>query len=252
MNSFYSQQACCNVRWQDLPGSGDPVVFIHGLGCASSYEYPRVVCDPQFGARRAILIDLPGSGYSDKPEHFLYRTSDQAMVVVELLNHLNIDAFWLYGYSMGGSIAIETAGLTENRIRGLIVSEPNFHAGGGMFSRAIAAQSEASFIETGYHTMLAAEASAWAGCLRSNAPYAVWRGAASLVAGVTPDWSARFLALKCPVTLLFGELSLPDAEAEEMRQQGVQILVIPAAGHSMSWENPSALARALSDCVSEE
>lgn len=57
MNSFYSQQAGCTVRWQDLPGHGDPVVFIHGLGCASSYEYPRVVCDPLFGARRAILID---------------------------------------------------------------------------------------------------------------------------------------------------------------------------------------------------
>lgn len=45
MNSFYSQQAGCTVRWHDLPGSGEPVVFIHGLGCASSYEYPRVVRD---------------------------------------------------------------------------------------------------------------------------------------------------------------------------------------------------------------
>jgi len=125
MNSFYSQQAGCTVRWQDLPGHGDPVVFIHGLGCASSYEYPRVVCDPQFGARRAILIDLPGSGYSDKPEHFSYRTCDQALVVVELLTHLILDAFWLYGHSMGGSIAIETATLIQHRLRGLIVSEPN-------------------------------------------------------------------------------------------------------------------------------
>ena len=59
MNSFYSQQAGCTVRWQDLPGFGDPVVFIHGLGCASSYEYPRIVCDTRFGGRRAIRIDLP-------------------------------------------------------------------------------------------------------------------------------------------------------------------------------------------------
>jgi pimeloyl-ACP methyl ester carboxylesterase len=47
-------------------GSGDPVVFIHGLGCASSYEYPRVVHDPLFGARRADSYRFPGSGYSDK------------------------------------------------------------------------------------------------------------------------------------------------------------------------------------------
>lgn len=109
MNSFYSQQAGCTVRWHDLPGSGDPVVFIHGLGCASSYEYPRVVRDPLFGARRAILIDLPGSGYSDKPEHYSYKTTDQAHVVAELIDHLKLDSFWLYGHSMGGSIAIETA-----------------------------------------------------------------------------------------------------------------------------------------------
>ena len=109
MNSFYSQYAGCTVRWQDLPGSGEPVVFIHGLGCASSYEYPRIVCDARFGARRAILIDLPGSGYSDKPTHYGYRTSEQAQVVAELLNHLKLDTFWLYGHSMGGSIAIEAA-----------------------------------------------------------------------------------------------------------------------------------------------
>ncbi|MCL7707459.1 alpha/beta hydrolase, partial [Enterobacter kobei] len=101
MNSFYSQQAGCTVRWHDLPGSGEPVVFIHGLGCASSYEYPRVVRDLQFGARRAILIDLPGSGYSDKPEHYSYHTTDQARVVAELIDHLELDAFWLYGHSMG-------------------------------------------------------------------------------------------------------------------------------------------------------
>jgi pimeloyl-ACP methyl ester carboxylesterase len=146
MNSFYSQQAGCTVRWHDLPGSGDPVVFIHGLGCASSYEYPRVVRDPLFGARRAILIDLPGSGYSDKPEHYSYKTTDQAHVVAELIDHLKLDAFWLYGHSMGGSIAIETAGLLASRVKGLMVSEPNFHAGGGMFSRSIAAQTEQQFL----------------------------------------------------------------------------------------------------------
>ncbi|MCM7883857.1 alpha/beta fold hydrolase [Enterobacter sichuanensis] len=251
MNSFYSQQAGCTVRWHDLPGTGDPVVFIHGLGCAASYEYPRVVHDPQFGARRAILIDLPGSGYSDKPAHYRYRTSDQARVVVELINHLKLDTFWLYGHSMGGSIAIETAGMLPARVKGLMVSEPNFHAGGGMFSRSIAAQTEQQFLEQGYDAMLRAETTAWAGCLQSNAPYAVWRGAASLVAGVEPEWEAQFLSLPCPVTLIFGERSLPDEDVDNLKQKGVAVKIIPAAGHSMSWENPSALAQTLAGCMTE-
>lgn len=192
MNSFYSQHAGCTVRWHDLPGTGDPVVFIHGLGCASSYEYPRVVRDPQFGGCRTILIDLPGSGYSDKPEHYSYKTTDQARVVAELVDHLKLDAFWLYGHSMGGSIAIEAAGLLASRVKGLMVSEPNFHAGGGMFSRSIAAQTEQQFLEQGYQAMLCAEKTAWAGCLQSNAPYAVWRGASSLVAGLSQTGKRNF------------------------------------------------------------
>ncbi|WP_297123108.1 alpha/beta hydrolase [uncultured Enterobacter sp.] len=251
MNSFYSQQAGCNVRWHDLPGCGDPVVFIHGLGCASSYEYPRVVRDPLFGARRAILIDLPGSGYSDKPERYSYKTTDQARVVAELIGHLHLDAFWLYGHSMGGSIAIETAGLLAPHVKGLMVSEPNFHAGGGMFSQSIAAQTEQQFLLQGYDALLGAEKTAWAGCLQSNAPYAVWRAATSLVEGVYPDWEAQFLSLTCPVTLIFGELSLPDSDAERLKQKGVEMKIIPAAGHSMSWENPAALAQTLAGCIAE-
>ena len=249
MNSFYSQQAGCTVRWHDLPGTGDPVVFIHGLGCASSYEYPRVVHDPQSGARRAILIDLPGSGYSDKPERYSYKTTDQAHVVAELIDHLKLDAFWLYGHSMGGSIAIETAGLLATRVKGLMVSEPNFHSGGGMFSRSIAAQTEQQFLTQGYDAMLSAEKTAWAGCLQSNAPYAVWRGASSLMAGIEPEWEAQFLSLPCPVTLIFGELSLPDDDVDDLKQKGVEVKIIPAAGHSMSWENPSALAQTLAGCM---
>ena len=249
MNSFYSELAGCTVRWQELPGHGDPLVFIHGLGCASSYEYPRIVCDPQFAGRRAILIDLPGSGYSDKPHAFSYHTSAQAQVVIALLDALQLPAFWIYGHSMGGSIAIETAALAGSRVRGLIVSEPNFQAGGGQFSRGIAAQTEEAFIRTGFPAMVEAETSRWKGCLQSSAPWAVWRGATSLVQGVEPSWGERFTRLTIPVWLIFGALSLPDPDVDAMRQKGIRVKIIPDAGHSMSWENPSALAKTLAECM---
>jgi len=152
---------------------------------------------------------------------------------------------------MGGSIAIEAAELAGSRLLGLMVSEPNFHAGGGAFSRGIAARTEDDFVRSGYQAMLEAETSPWKGCLQSSAPWAVWRGAASLVKGVQPSWSARYLQLTCPVWLIFGELSLPDPDLDEMRQQGVEVKIIPDAGHSMSWENPSALAKALAECIQQ-
>ena len=56
MQSFYSPSAQCHIRFHDLPGHDLPCVFVHGLGCASSYEYPRVVIDTTWQGRRAILI----------------------------------------------------------------------------------------------------------------------------------------------------------------------------------------------------
>ncbi len=85
MESFFSSTANCLVRWQDLPGNGTPMIFVHGLGCASSYEYSRIVTDPLFNKRRAILIDLPGCGYSEKPRDYSYSITDQASVVAELV-----------------------------------------------------------------------------------------------------------------------------------------------------------------------
>jgi pimeloyl-ACP methyl ester carboxylesterase len=126
MNSFFSSTANCDVRWQDLPGSGAPLIFIHGLGCASLYEYPRVVTDPMFRGRRAILVDLPGCGYSQKPKNYSYSISDQARAVTELVEYLGLAQCFLYGHSMGGSISIEAAEYPGEQLSGLVVSEPNF------------------------------------------------------------------------------------------------------------------------------
>ncbi|HHG8774862.1 TPA: alpha/beta fold hydrolase [Raoultella planticola] len=242
MNGFYSSLAGATVRWFDLPGHGEPVVFIHGLGCASSYDYPRVVADPAFCGRRAVLIDLPGYGYSDKPHAFGYSTREQAQVVVELLDHLQLARCYLYGHSMGGSIAIEAAERLGERVRALLVAEPNLYAGGGMYSRAIAGQAEADFVAHGYAQTLAAETSAWAGCLQNSAPWAVWRGASSLIAGIIPSWFTRFAELSCRKALIYGARSLPAEEATAAQAAGIPLLVVPDAGHSMAWENPGALA----------
>lgn len=245
MNVMISRVAGAAVRWHDLPGDGDPMVFIHGLGCASSYEYPRLASDPALSGRRAILIDLPGSGFSDKPANYDYSISHQAEVVAEVLTHHGVSRYFLYGHSMGGSIAIELAERACAQVLALAVSEPNFHAGGGEFSRRIVEQTERAFVDRGFRQMVEAETSAWKGCLQNTAPWAVWRGARSLVEGVTPSWWARFAQLSCPKALIVGERSLPDADAQKAAAAGIPLHAIADAGHSMSWENPSALAETL-------
>ena len=171
-------------------------------------------------------------------------------MVVELLDRLGLERCYLYGHSMGGSVAIEAAERLAGRVRALLVAEPNLYPGGGMYSRRIAEQTEERFIARGYADMLSADASPWAGCLQNSAPWAVWRGATSLVKGINPSWFSRFIHLSCPKALIYGEYSLPAREATDSEAAGIPLLVIPQAGHSMAWENPSALARTLADFYS--
>ncbi|WP_449547568.1 alpha/beta fold hydrolase [Lelliottia amnigena] len=245
MQSVFSETAGANVRWHDLPGKGIPVVFIHGLGCASSYEYPRIVADPAFGGRRAILIDLPGYGFSDKPHDYDYSIAHQAGVVIEVINALMLPQCDIYGHSMGGSIAIEVAARLRERVGKLVVSEPNFHAGGGEYSRIIVEKPEAEFVSHDYDRILANHTSPWKGSAQNAAPWAMWRGAKSLIEGTSPSWMETFLSLSCSRALIFGEQSLPDDDFQHVSHNDVPVAIVPLAGHSMSWENPSALAEAL-------
>lgn len=252
MQSLFSLTAGASVRWHDLPGKGIPVVFIHGLGCASSYEYPRIVADPAFAGQRAILIDLPGYGFSDKPRDYDYSIAHQADVVIEVINALTLPQCHIYGHSMGGSIAIEVAARLRERVGKLVVSEPNFHAGGGEYSRIIVEKPEAEFVSHVYDQMLANQTSSWKGSAQNAAPWAMWRGAKSLVEGTSPSWMEIFLSLSCSRALIFGEQSLPDNDFQYVCQNDIPVAVVPQAGHSMSWENPSALAEALNKEFSQE
>lgn len=240
------------MRWLELPGNGIPVLFIHGLGCASSYDYPRIVSDPAFLGRRAILIDLPGFGYSDKPRDFSFTTTQQALVVLEVIDALGLMKLDLYGHSMGGSIAIEVAELLGSRLRTLVVSEPNFHSGGGLFSRQIAAQSERDFVASGFAVMVDKELSPWKGCVQISSPFALWRSAKTLVEGVSPSWMTRFMGLECERALIFSEQCLPDADASTVENSGIPLHIVPEAGHSMSWDNPAALAAILGQVFAQD
>jgi len=133
-----------------MPGTGPPLIFIHGLGCASSCDYPCIASDPALAGRRMLLVDLLGSGFSDHPADFGYGVDDHARTVVELARHLSLDDLDLFGHSLGGSVAIVAAGLLGGRVRHLVLAEPNLRPGGGVLSRGIAAATEDDYVARGH------------------------------------------------------------------------------------------------------
>ncbi len=249
MQEFHSRKANAVLRFRDIPGKGIPIIFLHGMGCASSSDYPRVVASPALRGRHALLIDFFGSGFSDRPESFGYSVSDLASVIEEFIKNFCSDKVHLYGHSLGGSVAIEAAALCRKQVASLIVSEPNLDPGGGTFSRPIAEQSEREFVKRGHaetvKSALKQGHSIWSSSLAISLPAAIHREAVSLVEGSSPTWRELLTSLPMHRTIIFGERSLPDPDAKRLPTHGVEVRIVRNAGHSMAWENPAALARCI-------
>jgi pimeloyl-ACP methyl ester carboxylesterase len=86
------------------PAEGPPVVLLHGWG-ASSYSYRDAMPALAAAGYRAIAVDLPGHGLSDKPpEVSWYTRPEMTATAGALLDVLDVREAALVGVSMGGGI----------------------------------------------------------------------------------------------------------------------------------------------------
>jgi pimeloyl-ACP methyl ester carboxylesterase len=237
------------LRYLDLPGEEQPLVFLHGLGCASSSDFPRVAANPVLAGHRSLLVDLLGHGYSDAPFDFSYRLEDHAETVAELFDHLSLRGCAVVGHSFGGSIAITLAVTRPELVDRLVLAEANLDAGGGIVSTGIAAESEQEFAMSGHRRLLQqVEANGWltrVATFRVCASHALHRSAASLVAGTVPSMRERLYELQIPRAFIFGERGLPDPDTERLPEHGIEVLTVADAGHDMPFDNPSGFAEAI-------
>jgi 2-hydroxy-6-oxonona-2,4-dienedioate hydrolase len=109
------------LRYVDVPSiaateSGPPVVMLHGI--ASRIEEYEDLIDRIRARRRVIVMDLPGNGYSDKPERS-YTLAFLEDSVLGLLDSLGVKEADLTGGSLGGNLALRLAHRTPERFRRL-------------------------------------------------------------------------------------------------------------------------------------
>jgi pimeloyl-ACP methyl ester carboxylesterase len=246
--------------YHDLSGAEPACVYLHGLGSASSADFPRIARDPRLAAYRALLIDLLGFGFSSQPATFPHTLEAHAETVARLLDHLGLNGCHVIGHSMGGSVAIALAAARPDLVSGLVVAECNFDPEDATFSQTIVDQaaSEDDYVAAG-HARITAQAEEWAaadpaigsylGTLRAADPRAVYLCSVALVGCHLRE---TFFGLDMPRAYIFGAQTLPHHHVPLLAAGGVPIAVVPEAGHGMVGENPEAFAAIVASTIARE
>jgi 3-oxoadipate enol-lactonase len=106
------------VAWREC-GSGNPVVFLHGLGGTRTSWGPQL---RQLGDHfRCIAWDMPGYGDSDPLTPLTY--SGIAQRLIDLVDLLGAEQVDLVGLSFGGMHALHTALGFPDRIRRMVLAD---------------------------------------------------------------------------------------------------------------------------------
>jgi pimeloyl-ACP methyl ester carboxylesterase len=242
------------IRFHDLPGAGPAVVMLHGLGSAASADFPAIAHHPDLSRCRFILPDFLGFGFSDRPGNFEYSLQAHAETICAILHYLNLGDVYLFGHSMGGTIAIALAASHPELVRRLVLAEANLDPGKGEISKIIADQPEREYVTHGHGTVLeelrhdcpdASSLATYAGTVGIADPTAMHRSASGLIRGMAPSQRDIFLFLDIPRAFIFGERSLPDPDLDRLRSAGITVLTVPDAGHAMMADNPGGFALVL-------
>ena len=105
------------VHYESYGKGQDAVVFIHGWTCDLTFWRGQA---PVYEKRRALLIDLPGHGQSEKPE-VAYTQERFARAIDAVMREAGVTRATLVGHSMGGPVAITFLRLFPDRTKSLVL-----------------------------------------------------------------------------------------------------------------------------------
>jgi pimeloyl-ACP methyl ester carboxylesterase len=209
-------------------GSGHPLVLLHGglhtIGLSFGALIPRLTA-----SHRVIAVELQGHGHTadiDRVPTYL----DLADDVVALLDHLGVDRADVFGFSLGGLVAIELGLRHPTRVDRLVLAA-------------------AQYRPEGYHDLsdpasvrmpTAAEFGEMEQEYRRVAPDPDhWEAFHTKLSGIVqsaPGWSAADMRrLAAPVLLVIGDTDFVRIEhAAEMLEliPDAQLAVLPGTRHT--------------------
>ncbi len=115
-------------------GEGPVIVLLHGIN--SNADDLRPLINNLGSGYRIIAPDLLGFGESPKPLDIKYSTDENVQVLDATLNDLGItNRFLLFGYSLGGVIAVHYAATHPEKLRRLFLLSTPFYLPPEAYSR---------------------------------------------------------------------------------------------------------------------
>lgn len=244
----------------DDNGSGPPLLLIHGFPLCRRMWHPQIKALVSAGFR-VITPDLRGFGESEAPEG-PYSIDLFADDMVELLDHLGIEAAVVGGMSMGGYILFNLADRYRSRVRGacFITTRANADDAAGKERRLALARDVKKFgpqvVAGAFEQLLFAEESlverpklvgeAYGWMIANDS-----RGIAGglLAMRERMDYTFRLSGFNLPALAIGaeGDKAAPPENARIIAAgiPGCRLVLIPYAGHMANLENPGAFNAAL-------
>jgi pimeloyl-ACP methyl ester carboxylesterase len=110
------------IHYLDV-GAGPTILMVHGLG-GQMRNFTYGVVDRLKDRFRVIVMERPGSGYSERAPGASARLGVQADVVAGLVRRLNLDHPLLVGHSLGGALSLAVALQHPGLLGGLALVSP--------------------------------------------------------------------------------------------------------------------------------
>ncbi len=230
--------------YYEIHGSGKPLVLLHG-GFWTIEAMGEIV--PQLAlSRRVIAVELQGHGHTADIERPL-RYELMADDIAALIRHLGLEEADVFGFSLGGGVALQTAIRHPEVVRKLALASAPFKRD-GWYPEVLAAMGAIS-VETFAGTPI------HEGYLKTSPRPEAWPTVVAKVRQLLTsdyDWAEGVAALKTPILILVGDAdSMRLAHAVEFfgllgggRADGdmsglppAQLAVLPATTHA-GWAPP--------------
>ncbi|HWQ57471.1 MAG TPA: alpha/beta fold hydrolase [Clostridia bacterium] len=103
-------------------GEGEPLILVHTVG-QSLYTW-RGVFDRLSNYYRVIAIDLPGHGYSSRPDTFGYTIDDHAYALRAFMDEMRIQSAHFAAFSMGCAYVMRLAADAPERVGRMVLLSP--------------------------------------------------------------------------------------------------------------------------------